>query len=84
MTFSIFMIILGARYRVHDQRDGPLLFSLNLPEITKDLGILPDLVGFTGSASTLVVAAGVLGVGNVGDVYGLKPADVRVCWQHRL
>lgn len=62
----------------------PLLFSLNLPEITKDLGIPSDLVGLTGSAATPVVAAAMLGVGNVGDVYGLKPADVRVCWQHRL
>jgi MFS family permease len=72
MSFSIFMTILGPSIAFMITMIEPLLFSLNLPEITKDLGIPADLVGFTGSASTLVVAAAVLGVGNLGDVYGLK------------
>jgi MFS family permease len=72
MTFSIFMIILGPSIANMITATDPQLFVLNLPEITKELGIPPDLVGFTGSAATLVVAAAVLGVGNLGDVYGLK------------
>ena len=50
----------------------PLLLSLNLPAIRQDLGIPSDLVGFTGSVATLVMAAAVLGVGNLGDLYGHK------------
>jgi MFS transporter, DHA2 family, multidrug resistance protein len=50
----------------------PMLLSLNLPAIRQDLGIPSDLVGFTGSAATLVMAAAVLGVGNLGDLYGHK------------
>jgi DHA2 family multidrug resistance protein-like MFS transporter len=72
MTFSIFMTILGPSVAYMITSMDPQLFSLNLPEITQGLGIPADLVGFTGSASTLVVAAAVLGVGNLGDVYGLK------------
>jgi MFS family permease len=72
MSFSIFVTILGPSIAYIITAIDPLLLSLNLPEITKDLGIPPDLVGFTGSAATLVVAAAVLGVGNLGDLYGLK------------
>ena len=72
MSFSIFMTILGPSVAYMITSMDPQLFSLNLTEITQGLGIPADLVGFTGSASTLVVAAAVLGVGNLGDVYGLK------------
>jgi MFS family permease len=72
MTFSIFLTILGPSIAFMITSMDPLLLSLNLTEITKELSIPPDLVGFTGSAATLVVAAAVLGVGNLGDVYGLK------------
>lgn len=44
---------------------GSLLFSLHLPEITRELGILPSLANFAGSTAALIVAAAVLGVGNV-------------------
>jgi hypothetical protein len=44
---------------------APLLFSLHLPEIIRELGILPSLANFAGSAAALIVAATVLGVGNV-------------------
>lgn len=50
----------------------PMLLSLNLPAIRQDLGIPSDLVGFTSSAATLVMAAVVLGMGNLGDLYGHK------------
>lgn len=72
MSFSIFMTILGPSIGFMITSMDPLLLSLNLTEITEELAIPPDLVGFTGSAATLVVAAAVLGVGNLGDVYGLK------------
>lgn len=72
MTRSIFMTILGLSIAYAITGVDPLLFSLNLTEITKGLDIPPDLVGFTGGAATLVVAAAVLGVGNLGDIYGLK------------
>jgi MFS family permease len=72
MTFSIFLTILGPSIAFMITSMDPQLFSLNLTEITKELSIPPSLVGFTGGAATLVVAAAVLGVGNLGDVYGLK------------
>jgi MFS family permease len=72
MTFPIFLTILGPSIAFMITSMDPLLLSLNLTEISKDLGIPADLVGFTGSAATLVVAAAVVGVGDLGDIYGLK------------
>jgi DHA2 family multidrug resistance protein-like MFS transporter len=66
------MTILGPSIAYLITTMDPLLFALNLPEVTVELGIPPDLVGFTGSVAPLVLAAAVLGVGNLGDVYGLK------------
>src|ERR671913_406446 len=71
-TFSIFMIVLATSIPFVVTGVDPLLFSLNLPAIRQDLGIPSDLVGFTGSVATLVMAAAVLGVGNLGDIYGYK------------
>src|SRR5918993_2400772 len=71
-TFSLFMIVLATSIPFVVTGVDPLLFSLNLPAITRDLGIPSDLVGFTGSVATLVMAAAVLGVGNLGDLYGHK------------
>ncbi|WAL63420.1 MFS transporter [Amycolatopsis cynarae] len=50
----------------------PVLLTLNLPEISRGLHVPPAQVGLLGSAATLVVAAAVLAVGNLGDSYGLK------------
>ena len=71
-TFSIFMIVLATSIPFVVEAVDPTLLSLNLPAITRDLGIPSDLVGFTGSVATLVMAAAVLGVGNLGDLYGYK------------
>ena len=71
-TLSIFMIVLATSIPFVVTGVDPLLFSLNLPAIRQDLGIPADLVGFTGSVATLVMAAAVLGVGNLGDLYGHK------------
>jgi MFS family permease len=50
----------------------PLLFSLNLATISNQLDVPANRMGFLGGAATLVVAALVLAVGNLGDRYGLK------------
>jgi MFS transporter, DHA2 family, multidrug resistance protein len=71
-TFSLFMIVLATSIPFVVTGVDPLLLSLNLPAIRQDLGIPSDLVGFTGSVATLVIAAAVLGVGNLGDLYGHK------------
>jgi DHA2 family multidrug resistance protein-like MFS transporter len=71
-TLSMFMIVLAVSIPFVVTGVDPLLLSLNLPAITQDLDIPSDLVGFTGSVATLVMAAAVLGVGNLGDLYGHK------------
>src|SRR5215203_5676592 len=71
-TFSLFIIVLATSIPFVVTGVDPLLLSLNLPAIRQDLGIPYDLVGFTGSVATLVMAAAVLGVGNLGDLYGHK------------
>src|SRR3954467_11466896 len=71
-TFSIFMVVLSTSVPFVVEAVDPTLLSLNLPAITQDLDIPSDLVGFTGSIATLVMAAAVLGVGNLGDIYGYK------------
>ena len=71
-SFSTFMIVLATSIPFVVAAVDPTLVSLNLPAITQDLGIPSDLVGFTGSLATLVMAAAVLGVGNLGDIYGYK------------
>jgi hypothetical protein len=71
-SFSIFMIVLATSIPFVVTGVDPLLLSLNPPAIRQDLGIPSDLVRLTGSAATLVMAAAVLGVGNLGDLYGHK------------
>ncbi|WP_280246615.1 MFS transporter [Nocardia abscessus] len=50
----------------------PLLLSLNLPQVSRDLGVPPQLAGLLGGTATLVMAAAVLAAGNLGDTFGLK------------
>src|SRR5215208_5229316 len=71
-SFSTFMLVLASSIPFVVAAVDPTLLSLNLPAITRDLGIPSDLVGFTGSVATLVMAAAVLGVGNLGDIHGYK------------
>src|SRR5215212_7585429 len=71
-TLSMFMVVLAVSIPFVVTGVDPLLLSLNLPAITQDLDIPSDLIGFTGSVATLVMAAAVLGVGNLGDIYGYK------------
>lgn len=50
----------------------PLVLSLNLPQVSRDLRVPPQLAGLLGGTATLVMAAAVLAAGNLGDAYGLK------------
>ncbi|MGW4331063.1 MFS transporter [Nocardia sp. NPDC004573] len=50
----------------------PLVLSLNLPQVSRDLRVPPQLTGLLGGTATLVMAAAVLAAGNLGDAYGLK------------
>ncbi|MGV9612348.1 MFS transporter [Nocardia xishanensis] len=50
----------------------PLVLSLNLPQVSQALQVPPQLIGLLGGMSTLVMAAGVLAAGNLGDAFGLK------------
>jgi DHA2 family multidrug resistance protein-like MFS transporter len=66
------MIVLATSIPFVVEAVDPTLLSLNMTTIQRDLGIPSDLVGFTGSVATLVMAAAVLGMGNLGDLYGHK------------
>ncbi|MCZ0914743.1 MFS transporter [Gordonia amicalis] len=50
----------------------PLVLSLNLPQVSRELDVPPTGVGLLGGMSTLVMAASVLGAGNLGDSIGLR------------
>jgi MFS transporter, DHA2 family, multidrug resistance protein len=71
-TVSLFMVVLATSIPFVSEAVDPTLLSLNLPAITRDLDIPSALVGFIGSIATLMMAAAVLGVGNLGDIYGYK------------
>lgn len=50
----------------------PLMLNLNLSSVSSGLGVPAGSLGLLAGASTLVVAATVLAVGNLGDRLGLK------------
>ncbi|WP_245713636.1 MFS transporter [Nocardia vaccinii] len=50
----------------------PLVLSLNLPQVSRAFYVPPQFVGLTSGMATLVMAAAVLGAGNLGDAFGLK------------
>ena len=50
----------------------PLVFNLNLASVANGVAVPPGSVGLLAGAATLVVAATVLAVGNLGDRLGLK------------
>ncbi|NBM18383.1 MFS transporter [Streptomyces sp. GC420] len=50
----------------------PLMLSLNLPQMSRDLQVPSQLIGFLSGAATLVMAAAVLAVGSLADSFGLK------------
>jgi MFS family permease len=65
-------IILGLSIAFTVTVVDPLMFSLNLPQVSRSLHVPPQSIGFLSGAATLVTAAAVLAVGGVADVLGLK------------
>ncbi|MGW2745409.1 MFS transporter [Streptomyces sp. NPDC001450] len=65
-------IILGLALAFTVTVVDPLVFSLNLPQVSRALRVPPQLVGLLGGAATLVMAASVLAAGRLGDSVGLK------------
>ncbi len=72
LTAGVLLTVLGPALGYTIAQIDPLLFSLNLATISNQLDVPPGKMGFLGGAATLVVAALVLAVGNLGDRYGLK------------
>ncbi len=67
-----FVKILGPALAYPIAGVDPLLLNLNLSAVTDGLHLPPGSLGLLAGASTLVVAASVLAVGNLGDRWGLK------------
>ncbi|MGW2374697.1 MFS transporter [Kitasatospora sp. NPDC001683] len=65
-------IVLGLAAAYAVTAVDPLVLNLNLPQVSRAFQVPPQLVGLLGGAATLVMAAAVLAVGGLGDVYGLK------------
>jgi predicted MFS family arabinose efflux permease len=72
MSAATLLVVLGPALAFSIAQVDPLLFSLSLTTISDELNVPADRMGLLGGASTLVVAAAVLAVGNLGDRYGLK------------
>ncbi|MFF9058115.1 MFS transporter [Streptomyces sp. NPDC014882] len=71
-TVSMLPVISGLALAFSITGIDPLILSLNMPQISRALDVPPDVVGLLGGAATLVMAAAVLAVGNLGDAFGLK------------
>jgi DHA2 family methylenomycin A resistance protein-like MFS transporter len=72
LTWRVLLIILGPSLAYAIAAVDPLMLTLNLSGVGRGLEVPPSQMGLLAAASTLVVAASVLAVGNLGDGYGLK------------
>jgi MFS family permease len=72
MTGGMFFAALGLAIAFAIPGIDPRLLTLNLSAVSRGLDVPASHLGFLASAATLVVAAAVLAVGNLGDTYGLK------------
>lgn len=72
ITWPVLLTVLGPSLAYAIAAVDPLMLTLNLSEVGRGLGVPPSQMGLLAGASTLVVAASVLAVGNLGDGYGLK------------
>jgi MFS family permease len=68
----VLLTILGPALAYPIAGVDPLMLNLNLSEVSRGLVIPADSLGLLAGASTLVVAATVLAVGNLGDRFGLR------------
>lgn len=72
LTSRVLLTILGPALAYPIAGVDPLMLNLNLSEVSRGLAIPADNQGLLAGASTLVVAATVLAVGNLGDRFGLR------------
>lgn len=72
MTSGMFFAALGLAIAFAIPGIDPRLLTLNLAAVSHGLDVPSGHLGFLASVATLVVAAAVLAVGNLGDTYGLK------------
>ncbi|GAB89194.1 MFS transporter [Gordonia rhizosphera] len=72
MTARLVLATLGLAIAFAIPGIDPRLLTLNLGAVGEALDVPPGQLGFLASAASLVVAAAVLAVGNLGDIYGLK------------
>lgn len=72
VTAAVVITVMGPSLAFTATAVDRLMVSLNLSQISQGLHVPASLIGFLGSAATLVTAAAVLTVGNLGDTYGLK------------
>ncbi|MBX7435570.1 MFS transporter, partial [Mycobacterium sp. Y57] len=72
MTVGMLLAALGLAIAFAIPGIDPRLLTLNLSAISRALDVPAGHLGFLASVATLVVAAAMLAVGNLGDTYGLK------------
>ncbi len=72
MTAGMVFAALGLAFAFAIPAIDPRLLTLNLSAVSRALQVPVGHLGFLASAATLVVAAALLAVGNLGDTYGLK------------
>lgn len=72
LTARVLLSILGPALAYPIAGVDPLMLNLNLSEVSRGLAIPAGSQGLLAGASTLVVAASVLAVGNLGDRFGLR------------
>ena len=72
MTAGMVLAALGLAVAFAIPGIDPRLLTLNLSQVSRSLDVPASQLGFLASAATLVAAAAVLAVGNLGDIYGLK------------
>lgn len=72
ITGRVLLVVLGPSLAYAIAMVDPLMLALNLSAVGRGLQMPTSEMGFLAGASTLVVAASVLTVGNLGDRFGLK------------
>ncbi|MEI8082478.1 MAG: MFS transporter [Actinomycetes bacterium] len=72
LSSHVLLTILGPAVAYPIAGIDPLMLNLNLSAVSEGLAVPAGSLGLLAGASTLVVAATVLAVGNLGDRFGLK------------
>ncbi|MFZ2176769.1 MAG: MFS transporter [Rhodococcus sp. (in: high G+C Gram-positive bacteria)] len=72
ITLRVVLTVLGPAIAYALSSVDPLMLTLNLSAVGSGLDVPAQSMGLLAGASTLMVAASVLAVGNLGDRHGLK------------